>query len=158
VAIGEGFGDYFAASFFAARKPERLRDGVMSWDALEESDADPPVLRRMTERRTYRAFRPRGDEHDNGSIWAATLWEVWRKFGRVVADRIVIESHFQLDGFTTFARAARAIIDADRNLYRGVLPTRFPEEPLSSLARQPKKARLTCSESRGKYPIFMRLG
>lgn len=32
---------------------------------------------------------------------------------------IILESHFQLDGFTTFARGARAIIDADRNLYRG---------------------------------------
>jgi hypothetical protein len=26
---------------------------------------------------------------------------------------------FQLDGFTTFAKDARAILDADRNLYRG---------------------------------------
>src|SRR6202040_1045859 len=30
----------------------------------------------------------------------------------------ILESHFQLDGFTTFARGARAILDADRNLYR----------------------------------------
>jgi hypothetical protein len=36
-----------------------------------------------------------------------------------VADRIIIDSHFQLDGFTTFARGARAILDADRNLYGG---------------------------------------
>jgi predicted metal-dependent phosphotriesterase family hydrolase len=36
-----------------------------------------------------------------------------------VADRIIIESHFQLDGFTSFAKGARAIIDADRNLFRG---------------------------------------
>jgi len=38
MAIGEGFGDYFAASFFAARKPGALRGGVMSWDALADSD------------------------------------------------------------------------------------------------------------------------
>jgi hypothetical protein len=30
-----------------------------------------------------------------------------------------VESHFQLDGFTKFARGARAIIDADRNLEGG---------------------------------------
>jgi hypothetical protein len=30
-----------------------------------------------------------------------------------------VESHFQLDGFTTFARGARAILDADRNLNAG---------------------------------------
>ena len=35
------------------------------------------------------------------------------------ADRIILESHFQLDGFTTFARGARAILDADRNLEGG---------------------------------------
>jgi predicted metal-dependent phosphotriesterase family hydrolase len=39
--------------------------------------------------------------------------------GRDIGDSIILESHFQLDGFTTFARGARAIIDADRNLNRG---------------------------------------
>jgi hypothetical protein len=36
-----------------------------------------------------------------------------------VSDRIVIDSHFQLDRFTTFARGARAILDADRHLHGG---------------------------------------
>ena len=39
--------------------------------------------------------------------------------GQDVADRIILESHFQLDGFTTFTRAARAIVDADQNLFKG---------------------------------------
>lgn len=39
--------------------------------------------------------------------------------GREVADRIVLESHFQLDGFATMAKGARAILDADRHLFRG---------------------------------------
>ncbi len=30
---------------------------------------------------------------------------------RAVADRLIVESHFQLDGFTKFARGARAILD-----------------------------------------------
>jgi hypothetical protein len=34
-------------------------------------------------------------------------------------DRVILESHFQLDGFTSFARGARAILDADRNLEGG---------------------------------------
>ena len=33
-AMGEGFGDYFAASFFDSRKPARYRNSVMSWDGL----------------------------------------------------------------------------------------------------------------------------
>ncbi|MGH9577993.1 MAG: hypothetical protein ACRD3R_11205, partial [Terriglobales bacterium] len=60
-----------------------------------------------------------GDEHDNGQLWSATLWEVRKLLGREKGDRVILESHFQLDGFTTFARGARAILDADRNLEKG---------------------------------------
>ena len=119
-AMGEGFGDYFAASFFAARKPRRYRATVMSWDGAD-GEGDPPALRRVDSRLTYESFDhgAGADEHDNGPIWSATLWDIWKATGRRVADRIIVESHFQLDGFTTFARGARAILDADRNLYRG---------------------------------------
>ncbi len=121
-AMGEGFGDYFAASFFAARKPARYHDSVMSWDGLRAglgSGNDPPCLRRVDSARTYDDFRPRGDEHINGQIWSATLWEVRGLLGREKADRLILEGHFQLDGFTDFARGARAILDADRNLEGG---------------------------------------
>jgi hypothetical protein len=121
-AMGEGFGDYFAASFFADRKPPRYRAAIITWDGLFigiEEGSDPPCLRRVDERMTFADFDERGDEHENGKIWAATLWEIHESLGRDVADRIIIESHFQLDGFTTFARGARAIIDADRNLFAG---------------------------------------
>jgi Zn-dependent metalloprotease len=121
-AMGEGFGDYFAASFFAESKPERYRTSVMSWDGLHAglaSGLNPPCLRRLDLPLTYRDFGPRGDEHDNGQIWSATLWDVRTALGRKRADRVILESHFQLDGFTSFARGARAIVDADRNLYDG---------------------------------------
>jgi len=117
-AMGEGFGDYFAASFFAARKPRAWQPVVMSWDAVA-AGGDPPGLRRLDETITFESFDPRGDEHVNGLIWSATLWDVWKAVGREVADRIVVESHFQLDGFATMARGARAILDADRNLFQG---------------------------------------
>ncbi len=120
-AMGEGFGDYFAASFFAAGKPPRYRTSVGTWDAIESGDYDPPCLRRVDEQMTYEVFdhNATADEHANGQIWSATLWDIWTALGRDIADVLVLESHFQLDGFTTFARGARAIIDADRNLYRG---------------------------------------
>jgi hypothetical protein len=118
-AMGEGFGDYFAASFFAGRKKRPYIAAIMSWDAITYDDYDPPSLRRLDENVTFDDFWPEPDyEHDNGRIWSATLWDIWRSLGRRVADKIIIESHFQLDGFTTFARGARAILDADRNLYR----------------------------------------
>jgi hypothetical protein len=121
-AMGEGFGDYFACSFFADKKPERYQPVVMAWDGLThglEAGIDPPGLRRVDEPWTYDDFIEGDDEHDNGEIWSATLWDVRSKLGGTEADRLILESHFQLDGFTTFARGARAILDADRNLNEG---------------------------------------
>jgi len=120
-AMGEGFGDYFAVSFFAAEKPEAYRESFGSWDGIDDPTNRPPCVRRVDSAMTYESFDhgPDGDEHDNGQIWSATLWDIWLAVGRPIADRIIIESHFQLDGHTTFARGARAIIDADRNLFGG---------------------------------------
>jgi hypothetical protein len=97
---------------------------VMTWDGITFADSDehrPPCVRRVDSSVTYESFNhsTSADEHDNGEIWSATLWEIWQAVGRDIADAIIIESHFQLDGFTTFARGARGILDADRNLFEG---------------------------------------
>jgi hypothetical protein len=127
-AMGEGFGDYFAGSFFAARKvngAKALLPCVMTWDGILFSDKArpdrPPCVRRLDSTLTYESFdhAASADEHANGEIWSATLWDIWNRLGRDVADRIIIESHFQLDGYTSFAKGARAIVDADRNLFQG---------------------------------------
>jgi hypothetical protein len=119
-AMGEGFGDYFAASFFAENKPRRYQTSIGTWDGVSDTVHNPPCVRRVDEPLTFESFEHSEDfEHENGQIWSAALWEIRCALGRDTADRIILESHFQLDGFTTFARGARAIIDADRNLYRG---------------------------------------
>jgi hypothetical protein len=121
-AMGEGFGDYFAASFFAAEKPERYQACVMTWDGLLiglRAGSDPPCLRRVDHDWSYDDFNPDDGEHDNGEIWSATLWEIHNALGGEMADRLIVESHFQQDGFTSFAKGARAIIDVDRNLNQG---------------------------------------
>jgi len=84
-AMGEGFGDYFAASFFAAMKPAALRPLLMSWDSIGDTDHRPPYLRRVNEPLTFESFDhgPEADEHDNaesgrrrsgtsGPRWGAT--------------------------------------------------------------------------------------
>jgi hypothetical protein len=118
-AMGEGFGDYLAASYFDDRRSADYRTSVMTWDAVMEKGFRPPCLRRVDSPRTYGTFDGRADEHDTGEIWSATLWDVAMAIGRRAADRIIVDSHFQLDGYTTFAQGGRALIDADRNLYRG---------------------------------------
>jgi hypothetical protein len=118
-AIGEGFGDYFAGSYFEDKKPPRYQNSVISWDGLLiglDERSEPPCMRRLDSELTFDDFKPRGDEHDNGLIWSATLWDVRRVLGRELADKVIIESHFQLDPFTNFERAARAILDANRVL------------------------------------------
>ena len=52
-AMGEGFGDYLAASFFAERKAERLRPCVGTWDAVAYSGDEPPSLRRLDSTKKY---------------------------------------------------------------------------------------------------------
>ncbi len=118
-AIGEGFSDYFAASLFDSLKPRKYKPTVMSWFGAYEA-GDPPCIRRLDSELTFADFIDRDHcEHKNGQIWSAVLWQIRKAVGRDTADRIIIESHFQLDGFTSFARGARAILDANRNLFGG---------------------------------------
>ena len=119
-AMGEGFGDYFAASYFRDAKSLRYAATVMSWDGVTwERDDGPPCVRRVDMHWTLDDWVPGDPEHDNGEIWSATLWDVRNALGGELADRLIVESHFQLDPFTTLARGARAILDADANLERG---------------------------------------
>jgi hypothetical protein len=122
-AIGEGFGDYLAASFFADVKPNAYRERVMSWSALRYDvwrRKPPPFLRRVDGKSKVSDFRNRRDEeHFNGQIWSRVLWDIRDALGRKAADAIIIDSHFQLDAYTRLRRAARAIIDADDNLRGG---------------------------------------
>lgn len=48
-AMGEGFGDYFAASFFASKKDKLYETSVMTWDGVTFDENDPPCVRRVDE-------------------------------------------------------------------------------------------------------------
>ncbi|HEX7956518.1 MAG TPA: M36 family metallopeptidase, partial [Pyrinomonadaceae bacterium] len=52
-AMGEGFGDFLAASFFADSKPKELRPTLGNWDATSYSGAEPPCLRRLDSNKLY---------------------------------------------------------------------------------------------------------
>ena len=117
-AMGEGFGDYLASSFFESLKPARFRRSIGSWDATAYSPEDPPCLRRVDSTKRY----PRDlvhEEHADGEIWSACLWQIREAIGRADCDRLVLAHHFLLTREATFADAALALILADRNLYAG---------------------------------------
>ncbi len=117
-SMGEGFGDFLAASFFADVKPQALRPTVGNWDAVAYSGDEPPSLRRLDSNKKY----PRdmhGEVHDDGEIWSACLWELRQALGRLQAEKLVIAHHFLLTRTSTFENAAQALITADRNLNGG---------------------------------------
>ena len=133
--MGEGFGDYLAASFFETLKPARFARCVGSWDATAYSPEDPPNLRRLDSTKRY----PRDivhEVHADGEIWSASLWALREAIGRTACDKLVLAHHFLLKRDSTFEEAALSLILADQQLFRGahaghdphrVRPARHPQ-------------------------------
>jgi hypothetical protein len=118
-AMGEGFGDYLAGSFFEGAKSQRLKPAIGSWDATAYSDANPPALRRLDSPKRY-PHDMDNEVHDDGEIWSACLWELRTAIGnRAAADRLVLAHHFLLTRTASFRDAANALITADQNLNGG---------------------------------------
>jgi hypothetical protein len=96
-----------------------MRPTIGNWDATFYSADDPPALRRLDSNKKY----PKDlttDEHDNGEIWSASLWQLRAAVGRPVADRLVIAHHFLVNRRARFEDAANALLTADRQLYQSV--------------------------------------
>jgi Zn-dependent metalloprotease len=117
-AMGEGFGDFLAASFFSDVKPKEMKPTVGNWDATAYSGDEPPYLRRLDSNKKY----PKdidGEVHDDGEIWSACLWELRGALGRQAAEKLVIAHHFLLTRDSKFEDGANALITADKNLNKG---------------------------------------
>ena len=118
-AMGEGFGDYLAASFFEEIKAAQFKPTVGNWDAVAyDSTGKPPCLRRLDSKKKYPKDLT-NDEHDNGEIWSACLWKIRAALGSRLTDKIVIAHHFLLTPQSSFADAANALILTDKNLNKG---------------------------------------
>lgn len=123
-AMGEGFGDYWSASFFAGLGPKQDLWNLFwdKWDGLPFNAAtgdDPPFLRKLDSKRHYPEDWS-GQEHKDGEIWSACLWKLRERLGRKRADTIILESHFRLNGVTrTFEEGAKAIIAVHEALEKG---------------------------------------
>lgn len=117
-SMGEAFGDYLAASFFADIKPSVLRPTIGNWDAVAYSGDEPPCLRRLDSNKRYPKDIVR-EVHADGEIWSACLWELRAALGSRVSDKLIIAHHFLLSRFATFENGANALITADKNLNQG---------------------------------------
>jgi hypothetical protein len=124
-AIGEGFGDYFAAALAATFTSHPTFDAcIAEWNELGVgSPAAVPCMRRVDG-----SLGPAGlaadttcyaDIHCYGQAWSGALWAIRARMGGVAADRLVIQSHFSMLPSSGFQDAARALLVADEQLYGG---------------------------------------
>jgi Zn-dependent metalloprotease len=117
-AMGEGFGDYMAATVFYRYKKSTRKTKVGEWDAKGYQGGPQECLRRMDSTKRYPADM-KGEEHADGEIWSACLWQVRKLLGAKKSDTVILESNFYLSQYADFKAGAEAIIMAEKNLYGG---------------------------------------
>ncbi len=115
-AIGEGFGDYLAATMFAETSADPACIGEL--DSRGSPAAAAACLRRV-DRDRYHPADVTGNAHHDGEIWSRLLWDVRTAAGKDVADLLAIESSFYLPPAATLIEAGQALLDADANLFDG---------------------------------------
>ncbi|MFN2168118.1 MAG: M36 family metallopeptidase, partial [Anaerolineae bacterium] len=115
-AIGEGFGDYLAASLFAGVGDDPAC--IAEWDSQGYATGPAQCLRRVDRSRQY-PLDVTGDPHADGEIWSRALWDLRGLVGAKVADTLAVEANFYLPCGASLADAGRALLDADANVYGG---------------------------------------
>jgi len=114
-SIGEGFGDYWAVTMSVPVSKGFNLPCVMDWDATSYTDTEPHCLRRTDTGKTTGDIV--GEVHDDGEIWSNALWDIHQALGRNKANKVILESTFFYTPGTSFAAAARNVVEAARLLY-----------------------------------------
>lgn len=115
-AIGEGFGDYLAASRFAETSADTACIGELDSRAYV---AEPPYCLRRVDRDRQYPHQLSGDPHRDGEIWSRVLWDVRTASGATVGDSLALESSYFLPAAASLVEAGQALLDADSALYQG---------------------------------------
>jgi len=122
-AMGEGFGDYLAASFHEASGDANYQAAhaacVGEWDAHDSASAFPVCLRRVDGAKVYPEDLV-GEVHADGEIWSRALWDLRAAIGGTAADQLILEHHFTLPCSATMPDAAEELLQADLNLNAGI--------------------------------------
>ena len=115
-AIGEGFGDYLAATLSAEAGADPACIGEL--DSRGYAAGAATCLRRVDRDRQYPADVT-GDAHHDGEIWSRVLWDLRMAVGPATADALALESSFYLPPAATLVEAGQALLDADAALHGG---------------------------------------
>jgi hypothetical protein len=115
-AMNEGWADYFAITIagegavgeYVAANSTGLRRAVYSVPADTVHDS-------------YADLGPGGafDSHNDGEIWAATLWDLRAQLGAATVDRLVVQGMKFTPLKPSFLNARDGILQADQNLTGG---------------------------------------
>ncbi|HEY3294553.1 MAG TPA: hypothetical protein VGL38_03890 [bacterium] len=112
-SIGEGFGDYWAASYSHSLSTFHDR-WVDNWDGHNEFWPGRTVNANL-----HFPEHRAGDEHIAGMIYSQPCFEFMLDVGRTIADQVVVQSYYLLGTGASMPDAALAMITADENLYDG---------------------------------------
>lgn len=111
-ALGEGWSDYFAASYFDAPV-------LFAYSSLNRFHG----LRRSSYQRYPYTYEDLGNHdfqvHNDGEIWAATLWDLRRTLGQEMADQLVVSGLRFAPCRPSMPDARAAIVTADENINAG---------------------------------------
>ena len=122
-AMGEGFGDYLAGSFYRMVGDATYQAAhaacIGEWDATSYSSDQPPCLRRIDGDKKYPGDLV-GQVHADGEIWSTFLWGMHSVIGPATLDKLVFEHHFALPCNATMIDAANALLQADVDINGGV--------------------------------------
>lgn len=115
-AIGEGFGDYWAATVSNVIAPTLDPACIADWDSVSYTSSVPHCLRRVDTNLHYPTDL-RGEVHYDGQIWSRALWDIRAQLGHVQADTLILEAQFNFAPDTSMPAAAQATVNAAQNLY-----------------------------------------
>jgi fungalysin metallopeptidase (M36) len=110
-SMSEGYGDYFAASFY----DDAL---VGEWDAVSYTGGPLHYLRRVDED-VYYPGDLGGGVHSEGQIWAAMLWDLRAAIGREIADNIIVEAMSLQSNSSGMISGGNWLLTAELQLYGG---------------------------------------
>lgn len=125
-AIGEGFGDYLAASI-GARFNSNCSDSdtcVGEWrgsrtvEIQDRCRRDTNCLRRLDTNKIYPSNYV-CNTHCDGEIWSSALWQIRESVRNINVDdanKVILQSHFLITSTASFNQAANAIVTAAINL------------------------------------------
>ncbi len=114
-AIGEGFGDYWAADVTDMVAPTPDPACIADWDSVSYTSGEVHCLRRLDTAKVYPADLD-GRVHDDGEIWSHALWNLRTALGHNRADTAILLAQIGQDD-PTMPSLATDIVSTVRSLY-----------------------------------------